>query len=98
MDSTKKIEHITEKINRLAELLDRLREENQVLTGENAQLKKQMSNHLKRINVLELELENKQKDWAGREKSKAVQSEQLKKQIDTYIEEIDHCIEWLQNE
>lgn len=98
MDSTRKIEHITEKINRLAQLLDQLREENQALTGENAQLKKQVSDHLKRINVLELELENKQKDWAEQEKSKAVRSEQLKKQIDAYIQEVDHCIEWLQNE
>lgn len=98
MDSTRKIEHITEKINRLAQLLDQLREENQALTGDNAQLKKQVSDHLKRINVLELELENKQKDWAEQEKSKAVRSEQLKKQIDAYIQEVDHCIEWLQNE
>ncbi|MCB9285274.1 MAG: hypothetical protein H6563_14475 [Lewinellaceae bacterium] len=82
----------------MAQLLDQLREENQALTGDNAQLKKQVSDHLKRINVLELELENKQKDWAEQEKSKAVRSEQLKKQIDAYIQEVDHCIEWLQNE
>ncbi|MBK8490655.1 MAG: hypothetical protein IPL49_07085 [Saprospirales bacterium] len=98
MNSTTQIEHIAEKINRLAVLLDRLRKENEALEKENAQLKKQSANFVIRINVLEQELDNKQADWAEREKNRAVQSEQLKKQIDSHIQEIDRCIEWLQNE
>ena len=98
MNSTTQIEHITEKINRLAGVLDQLRKENEALTEENAQLKTQTANFVIRINVLEQELDNKQADWAEREKNRAVQSEQLKKQIDSHIQEIDRCIEWLQNE
>ena len=89
---------ITEKIKRLAEVLGQLRKENEALKSENAQIKTKLSNHVERINVLELELDNKQADWTEQEKVSAGQSEQLKKKIDSYISEIDRCIEWLQNE
>ena len=98
MDFTTQIEHITEKTKRLAEVLGRLRKENEALKRENAQIKTKLSNHVERINVLELELDNKQADWTEQKKVSAGQSEQLKKQVDSYILEIDRCIEWLQNE
>jgi len=98
MDSTTQLGQITEKIKRLSEVLGHLRNENEALKRENAQLKTKLSNHVERINVLELELDNKQADWTEQEKINAGQSEQLKKKIDLYISEIDRCIEWLQNE
>ena len=79
------------KISRLAVVLDQLRKEN-------AELKAELLNRTDKINVLQQELDTKQADWEAREKNRANQSEQLKKQIDLYIEEIDRCIEWLQNE
>ena len=79
------------KISRLAVVLDQLRKEN-------AELKAELLNRTDKINVLQQELDTKQADWEAREKTRASQSEQLKKQIDLYIEEIDRCIEWLQNE
>ena len=79
------------KISRLAVVLDQLRKEN-------AELKAELLNRTDKINVLQQELDTKQADWEAREKTRANQSEQLKKQIDLYIEEIDRCIEWLQNE
>ena len=91
MDSTKRIDNITVKISRLAVVLDQLRKEN-------AELKAELLNRTDKINVLQQELDTKQADWEAREKTRANQSEQLKKQIDLYIEEIDRCIEWLQNE
>ena len=91
MDSTKRIDNITVKISRLAVVLDQLRKEN-------AELKAELLNRTDKINVLQQELDTKQADWEAREKNRANQSEQLKKQIDLYIEEIDRCIEWLQNE
>ncbi len=91
MDSTTRIENITLKVNRLAELLNQLR-------AENAALKTQLADREDQINFLQKELDTKQADWKALEEQKAGQSEQLKKQIDSYIEEIDRCIEWLQNE
>ncbi|MBK6620104.1 MAG: hypothetical protein IPH04_07245 [Saprospirales bacterium] len=91
MDSTTRIENITLKVNRLAELLNQLR-------AENAALKTQLADREEQINFLQKELDTKQADWKALEEQKAGQSEQLKKQIDSYIEEIDRCIEWLQNE
>ncbi len=91
MESTTRIKHIIEKIQRLAGLIQQLR-------NENAQLKEQVANQMNRISVLEQELDHKQEEWNAREKTRAVHSEQLKKQIDLYIDEIDRCIAWLQNE
>lgn len=91
MDSTTRIENITLKVNRLAELLNQLR-------AENAALKTQLADREEQINFLQKELDTKQAEWKALEEQKAGQSEQLKKQIDSYIEEIDRCIEWLQNE
>ncbi len=91
MDSTTRIENITLKVNRLAELLNQLR-------AENAALKTQLADREEQINFLQKELDTKQADWKALEEQKAGQSEQLKKQIYSYIEEIDRCIEWFQNE
>lgn len=90
MDSTTRIKHIVEKIQRLAGLLEQLHTENR-------QLKEQVANQMNRISVLEQELDHKQEEWDAREKSRSEHSEQLKKQIDLYIDEIDRCIAWLQN-
>jgi regulator of replication initiation timing len=98
MDSTKRIEQITDKINRLADVLRQLRTENASLLQENERLKAEVSNQTARINVLEQELDQKQVDGKARETEKANQSEHLKKQIDLYIQEIDRCIEWLQKD
>lgn len=91
MESTTRIKHIIEKIQRLAGLIEHLRHEN-------AQLKEQVANQMNQISVLEQELDHKQEEWKAREKTRAEHSEQLKKQIDLYIDEIDRCIAWLQNE
>ncbi len=68
------------------------------MRAENAALKTQLADREEQINFLQKELDTKQADWKALEEQKAGQSEQLKKQIDSYIEEIDRCIEWLQNE
>ncbi len=91
MESTTRIKHIIEKIQRLAGLIEQLR-------NENAQLKEQLANQMNHISVLEQELDHKQEEWNAQEKQRAAHSEQLKKQIDLYIDEIDRCIAWLQNE
>ena len=98
MDSTKRIEQITDKVNRLADVLRQLRTENASLLQENERLKAEISNQTARINVLEQELDQKQVDGRARETEEANQSEHLKKQIDLYIQEIDRCIEWLQKD
>lgn len=91
MDSTTRIKYIIEKIQRLAGLIEQLR-------NENAQLKEQIANQMNRISVLEQALDHKQEEWNALENQRAAHSEQLKKQIDLYIDEIDRCIAWLQNE
>lgn len=91
MDSTTRIKYIIEKIQRLAGLIEQLR-------NENAQLKEQVANQMNRISVLEQALDHKQEEWNALENQRAAHSEQLKKQIDLYIDEIDRCIAWLQNE
>lgn len=68
------------------------------MRAENAALKTQLADREEQINFLQKELDTKQAEWKALEEQKAGQSEQLKKQIDSYIEEIDRCIEWLQNE
>lgn len=98
MDSTERIKNISIKISRLAALLEQLRIENGDLAKENTQLKEELSNQMKRISVLEQELDQKQEEWEAQEKNRADHSEELKKQVDLYIQEIDRCITWLQNE
>jgi septal ring factor EnvC (AmiA/AmiB activator) len=98
MDSATRIKNITEKINRLAQLLERLRNENQDLVREIAQVKEQLANQIEKNIVLEKDLDHKQADCEAQKKQHAEQSGKLKKQFDLYIEEIDRCIEWLQNE
>jgi hypothetical protein len=83
-----------------------------VLLGENKELKEELSKQSKMIQELQERLVNNQQILIGKggevyakingksssKKSLSVKdTELLKRQIDRYVQEIDKCIEWLQN-
>ena len=95
---TAQVENIEKKIVQLVEELKTLRNNNAVLSEENKKLKADMADQSDRIGDLTERLSKTQQALAGqRGDNDQESSQQLRKQIDQYIEEIDKCIEWLQN-
>lgn len=111
MDIARKINEIESKVKRVAAERDDYQHHNAVLLGENKQLKEDLSKQSERILELQERLVNSQQILIGESgeiyskvegkpsKKKALSgrdAEVLKKQIDQYVQEIDKCIEWLQ--
>ena len=112
MDIVRKINEIESKIKRVAPERDGFQDRNFVLLDENKQLKEELSKQSETIRELQKRLVNTQKiliEKSGEiysrlegkpSKKKSLSgtdTEALKKQIDQYVQEIDKCIEWLQN-
>ncbi len=74
-----------------------LRQQNAVLSKENNKLKAEMTAQTERIGELTERLTNSQQALAGQRGDDSESNQKLRKQIDQYINEIDKCIEWLQN-
>ena len=93
MQVTEKIDNIELKIRQLAQKMDRLNEENNTLKAENERLKTDLDKQKGAVQTLK----KTQGMLDTQHVSKSADSEQLKKQLDQYIKEIDKCIEWLSN-
>lgn len=111
MNIAKKINEIESKIKQVAAERDNFQHHNVVLLDENKQLKSLLSEQSERIQELQERLVNSQQILIGKSgeiyskvegkpsEEKTLSSkdvETLKQQIDQYIQEIDKCIEWLQ--
>ncbi len=94
---TQQLENIEQKVRQLAEVMTALRQQNAVLSIENNKLKADLEAQQERIGELTERLTNSQQAWAGQRGDDSESNQKLRKQIDQYINEIDKCIEWLQN-
>jgi soluble cytochrome b562 len=74
-----------------------LRQQNAILSNENNKLKAELEAQQARIGELTERLTNSQQALAGQRGDDSESTQKLRKQIDQYINEIDKCIEWLQN-
>ena len=95
---TKELEHIELKVRQLLDELNNLRQQNATLSTENQKLKADLAGNTERVGALTERLTNTQQAMASqRGDDDSESSQNLRKQIDQYITEIDKCIAWLQN-
>lgn len=94
---TQQLENIEQKVRQLAEAMTALRQQNAVLSKENNKLKADLEAQQERTGELTERLTNSQQALAGQRGDDSESNQKLRKQIDQYINEIDKCIEWLQN-
>lgn len=95
---TGQVKNIEKKIVQLVGELKTLRNENAVLLDENKKLKAELAGQSDRIGDLTERLSKTQQALARqRGDNDPESSQELRKQIDQYIAEIDKCIAWLQN-
>lgn len=81
----------------LLDAMTALRQQNASLLQENNKLKAELEAQHERIGELTERLTNSQQALAGQRGDDSENTQKLRKQIDQYIQEIDKCIEWLQN-
>ena len=94
---TQQLENIEQKVRQLVEAMNSLRQQNAVLSKENNKLKADLEAQQERTGELTERLTNSQQALAGQRGDDSESNQKLRKQIDQYINEIDKCIEWLQN-
>ena len=94
---TQQLENIEQKVRQLAEAMTTLRQQNAALFKENNKLKADLEAQQERTGELTERLTNSQQALAGQRGDDSESNQKLRKQIDQYINEIDKCIEWLQN-
>ena len=94
---TPQLENIEKKVLLLVEELNSLRLRNAALSDENKTLKAEAATTEDRIGELTQRLSNTQQALAQQRGGDTESSQNLRKQIDQYILEIDKCIVWLQN-
>jgi regulator of replication initiation timing len=94
---TQQLDNIEQKVKHLAEAMTALRQQNASLLQENNKLKADLEAQHERIGELTERLTNSQQALAGQRGDDSENTQKLRKQIDQYIQEIDKCIEWLQN-
>ena len=101
MEAKNTIQRIEEKISSLGGYLNRLKEENAILKQEINDLNDQLK--AKNTSIHQLENDIRRLEDEAEERSEAagqVHSDDavsFQQAIDQYIDEIDRCIEWLQN-
>ena len=94
---TQQLENIEQKVRQLAGAMTALRQQNAALSKENNKLKADLEAQQERTGELTERLTNSQQALAGQRGDDSESNQKLRKQIDQYINEIDKCIEWLQN-
>jgi regulator of replication initiation timing len=94
---TQQLDSIEQKVKLLLEAMTALRQQNASLLQENNKLKAELETQHERIGELTERLTNSQQALVGQRGDDSESNQKLRKQIDQYINEIDKCIEWLQN-
>lgn len=97
MSISEKILQIETKAEKLASVVALLRSENAALKEQNEKLKATLSKNEEMVVDLKHQLEKTQQALDGKREHDPELNVKLRKQLDKYIEEIDKCIEWLEN-
>lgn len=102
MDTKETIQRIESKIKHLSDHFEHLRAENAQLRKENEQLKSRLSEQEQFAQQMKTELNELKNEARVSEEvpNGGIHSDDVvsfNKAIDQYIDEIDRCIEWLQN-
>ncbi len=95
MNLLERIDNIELKVRQLAQRLERLKQENAGLRQENTTLKADLDRQRGTVSALSNKLEQSQRALGAQREVQPKQSKELQQQLDQYIEEINHCIEWL---
>ena len=96
MDLQAQIAQIETKIRLLSSKLNDLRVENESLKEENERLKVAKAEQNAKTGVLTDKLEETQRALGRQGKGEPQAADELRKQLDEYISELDEVIEWLQ--
>ena len=90
-DLSEQLESLEFKIKQLARKVELIKDENIQLVKENTQLRELLDQKDEKVLGLAQEIE-----FEGPKQGEA-KKEKIKAELDTYIEEIDHCIQILEN-
>lgn len=91
------IEGVEWKIQKLIQKMRLLKQENAALLEENIRSKQELDHHKKNIANLETQLNRTKDALENTQDNGTDRTKLLKEEIDHYINEIDKCLEWLQN-
>lgn len=95
MNRIEKIEQVELKVRQLALKMERLQEENAVLAKANKQLKNDLVNESDKKVLLEQKLGQLSQNLHAKQAQDPKDIQEIRQEIDHYIQEIDKCIEWL---
>ncbi len=90
-DLSEQLESLEFKIKQLARKVELIKDENIQLVKENTQLRELLDQKDEKVLGITQEIE-----FEGAKQGEA-KKEKIKAELDTYIEEIDHCIQILEN-
>lgn len=96
MNLNDKIEQVDLKARQLGLKMEHLQERNEKLVGENRNLQHQLNNAINMIADLEEKLETAQAGLSKKEAADPAEIKEIRKQIDTSIDDLDNAIEWLE--
>lgn len=85
------------KVRQLALKLECLQNENNTLINENENLKAELNQKDSKLSQMHEQVSKAQIALEKKRKSDPEYSEKLRSEIEQYIQEVDKCIEWLQN-
>jgi len=97
MNLTQQIESLLLKTKQLALKLERLQHENSTLKEESALLQKEIDRNKEMAGKIREKTKKVHVAVENEAEGNAISAEQLKQQLNQYIDEIDKCIEWLHN-
>jgi predicted nucleic acid-binding Zn-ribbon protein len=97
MDTLQQLDSLDSKVKKLVAEVLQLRQAKDVLLSENEKLKQAFAKNEDLVVDLKRQLEKTQHALEKKHENAPEQVVSLKYKIDSYIEEIDKCIEWLEN-
>ena len=97
MNLQQKIEGISAKVRQLVAENGRISSENERLRVEMKKLNATISQNQEMVASLKLQLGKTQVALNDKQAKDPEESKQLRKKVDKYIEELDKCIDWLEN-
>ena len=97
MTIDEKIKSITTKTKKLIAEKDQLQSENEKLHEEIKKLRTTISQNQENVASLKIQLGKTQLALESKQANDPEESKQLRKKFDKYIDELDKCIEWLEN-
>jgi len=97
MTLRQKIEGISAKVRQLVADNKRISGENEQLRSEMKKLNATISQNQEMVASLKLQLGKTQNALNQKQANDPEESIQLRKKVDKYIEELDKCIDWLEN-